>query len=230
MKQVMKHVITALFSLFVLTVSAMGQTALFEKANLADWDFHYHSDTPNESVKVNAVFNFTADGVLQCEGKPFGWLATKNSYKNFVLTVDYRYPPLAEPVNSGVFLRLNDPKKETFLPRTVEVQLKHENAGDFWTFHGMKLFDPKETDERFSQKDSENFGKMSGAKKLQGAENPVGQWNSLVIVCKDETVTVVLNGKLVNIATGVEQVAGKIAFQSEGGKVEFRSAVVRTLP
>jgi hypothetical protein len=43
-------------------------------------------------------------------------------------------------------------------------------------------------------------------------------------------IVVVVNGKIVNWVTDAEQTPGKIGFQSEGGPIEFRNAILTLLP
>ncbi|MDR0870582.1 MAG: DUF1080 domain-containing protein [Planctomycetaceae bacterium] len=212
--------------LFVLAVSAAGQTLLFEKTNLNEWAFH----TDKEGVQAADIYSF-ADGVLKCKGEPFGWLGTKENYKNFKLEVEYRWAEGAKPTNSGIFIRLCGQNEDTFLPKTIEVQLGHKNAGDLWGFHGFTLPAPKGADDRFSEKDgNEKLGKMMGVKKLQDREKEPGQWNAVEVLAVNGFVVVSVNGKIVNWVTDAEQVEGKIGFQSEGGPIEFRNAVLDVLP
>jgi hypothetical protein len=208
----------------LFAVSAFGQTALFEKKNLADWDFY----AVQAEVKVEDVFSFTDDGRLLCTGQPFGYLATKETYKNFKFAIEWRWTEGKEPTNSGIFLKIGEQPKDTFLPQTVEVQLQHQNAGDLWGFHGRELAGPAD---RFVARDGNaTTGKTKGVRKLLGAEKEPGQWNAMEILCADGLIVVVINGKIVNWATGAETIAGRIGLQSEGGPVEFRNALLTTLP
>jgi hypothetical protein len=53
-------------------------------------------------------------------------------------------------------------------------------------------------------------------------ENPAGQWNTLECVCAGDSITNILNGKIVNKGTGASHTKGKILFQSEGAEVFFK--------
>ncbi len=221
------------FCCLILSSAAFGQvdpvqTDMFASKNLADWAFH----ADKEGIKVEDVFSFTADGVLACKGTPFGWLGTKENYRNFKLALEYRWPEGVKPTNSGVFLRINHQKKDTFLPRVIEVQLAHGNAGDLWGFHGMGLPAPATcAASRVSWRPgNEKVGVSSGVKHLLNAEKEPGQWNTMEIVCSEGLVVVMLNGKIVNWVLDAEQTPGKIGFQSEGGPIEFRNAVLTALP
>ncbi|MDR1053804.1 MAG: DUF1080 domain-containing protein, partial [Planctomycetaceae bacterium] len=201
---------------------------LFSQTDLSKWDFH----TDQSGTKVNDVYSFSDGEILTCVGKPFGWLGTKEEYKNFKLSVEYRWPKGVEPSNSGIFLRLNKQPEKTFLPRCVEVQLAPKRAGDLYGFHGMKLTAPDGTaKDRISTRDGgETFGYVNGLKKIVDLEKEPSQWNSLDILCNNGLIVVVMNGKIVNWVTDAEQISGKIGFQAEGGKVEFRNAVLDILP
>lgn len=205
-----------------------GQVDLFEKKNLAEWDFFVE----DKEIAVGDVFSFTEDGILACKGKPFGYLATKELYKNYKISLEYRWPKDVKPTNSGIFLRITDQPPKTFLPKCFEVQLAHNSAGDLWGFHGRKLPAPPGSPEaRVVEADgNEIVGKQNGVKRILGVENKPGEWNALDILCSEGLIVVVLNGKIVNWATDAEVVPGKIGFQSEGGPVEFRNAVLNVLP
>ncbi len=223
----LKNLTGPLFAVLMLVSAvAVGQTELFKQTDLSQWDFHVDA----KDVAVTDVFSFNADGVLVCKGKPFGYLATKEAYGNFVLTVEYRWPQDSEPTNSGIFLRIANQPENTFLPRCMEVQLQHKNAGDLWGFHGMTVPAPKGMESRFSARDGgEKLGQMSGGKKLQDAELPPGQWNKLNVFCSGGMIVVTLNDKLVNWVTAAPRRPGKIGFQSEGGPVEFRAATLEVI-
>ena len=219
-----RQIITSLVCcwMFMTAASAFSQTALFEKKNLADWDFY----VAKEGVKAGDVFSFANDGRLLCTGEPFGYLATKESYKNFKFAVEWRWSEGKEPTNSGIFLKITDQPKDAFLPKTIEVQLQHKNAGDVWAFHGRTITEPGN---RIVSAENDAIGKFMGVKKLLDAEKASGQWNVMEILCTEELLVVVINGTIVNWTTGAEPIEGRIGFQSEGGPIEFRNAVLTTL-
>jgi len=207
-----------------VAVTALGQTSLFRGKNLADWDFY----VDKESVKVEDVFSFSGDGILVCKGQPFGYLCTKESYKNFKFSVQWRWPDGEKPTNSGVFLKIGEQPRGTFLPQTVEVQLQYKSAGDLWGFHGRKLTGP--ADRFVDREGNEKTGKTNGVKKILDQEKEPGQWNNMDILCNDGLIVVVVNGKIVNWTIGAEPVEGRIGLQSEGGPIEFRFATLTVLP
>ena len=54
------------------------------------------------------------------------------------------------------------------------------------------------------------------------SENPLGEWNTMVIETVGNTVRVWVNGDLVNDGFNATVEQGKIALQAEGSEVEFR--------
>jgi hypothetical protein len=61
------------------------------------------------------------------------------------------------------------------------------------------------------------------------SEKPLGEWNKMVIECRADTITVWLNGDLVNTGFGATATKGKIALQAEGAEVEFRIVELTSL-
>ena len=53
-------------------------------------------------------------------------------------------------------------------------------------------------------------------------EKPAGEWNTLEVECRGDTISVTLNGTLVNRVTRVKPARGKIQLQSEGAEIFFR--------
>ena len=194
---------------------------LFNGRDLSGWEA-FSSDP---AVKMEQVWS-VKDGVIVCKGEPMGYLHTVAQFKNYRLSVDYRWAPGQKPGNSGIFGRINGEPKP--LPRCLETQLKHESAGDLMTFHGMKL---SGNAERFKQTPNSKIGgNISAVKRMVGSENPAGEWNRVEIVVNGGDVTVSINGQKVNEAKDFEVVAGFIGLQSEGGEVQFRNVVVTPLP
>lgn len=193
---------------------------LFNGENLAGW-----SHILVEDVAMEDVWS-VADGVLVCKGAPLGYLHTDASYQDYTLTFEWRWAPGSEPGNSGVLLRIAG-EPETFMPKCVEAQLKHGSAGDIWAFYGANL--DAEGDRAREVTANPNLGDFKGLGKITDAEKPPGEWNLYEITASGGTLTLKVNGELVNEATGLDPVAGPIGFQSEGGEIHFRNMELRPL-
>ena len=176
---------------------------LFNGRNLDGWDaFLNGSETKDQVWSVK-------DGILTCKGTPAGYIYTQKDYQDFVLELDWRWDPVTKKEgNSGVLFRKIGEHK--VWPRSIEAQLMSKNAGDFWNIGEFVMTtDPDRTNGR-------------NTKKTEMAEYPVAEWNHDEIHCIGGDVTLIINGKVVNKATGCEQVAGPICLQSEGTPIQFR--------
>jgi hypothetical protein len=108
-------------------------------------------------------------------------------------------------------------------PKSIEVQMMHANAGDFWCIEENIVVPDME--KRRGPK--ENWG-VNG-KKLRripnltdGSEKPLGEWNAMTIECLGNAIKVWVNGDLVNHGFDATASQGQIALQAEGSEVEFR--------
>ena len=68
-----------------------------------------------------------------------------------------------------------------------------------------------------------------GFRGKNDVEKGVGEWNTLVVTMKGDTMTVRLNGVTVSRATGLGVTKGKIQIQSEGSEVLFRKIILTPL-
>lgn len=180
---------------------------LFNGADLTGWTHHLQGSAQAEDVwRVQ-------DGVLVCSGSPAGYLRTTTDYEDYVLYLEWRFSPVTRQAgNSGVLLRMNGPDK--VWPRSIEAQLMSGRAGDFWNIGEMPMkVDPKRTRGRNTRHTSAN-------------ENPVGEWNSYLILVNDGTVHLRVNGVTVNEAHDCLQVPGKICLQSEGAEIHFKDILL----
>ena len=212
----------AIVPLAVLSIQAARadesekEVKLFNGKDLAGWE-HFLVD---DKVKAEDVWSVN-DGILICQGKPGGYLATKENYESFKLVVEWRWPE--KPGNSGVLMRITG--KPTMLPNCVEAQLQSGSAGDMYGFQGFKIDGDKAR--RF---DAPNVaGGLKGLRKVTGNEKKPGEWNKYEIIAEGGDIAVMVNGKKVNEATDCDVRPGQIGLQSEGGVVHFRTGTLTPL-
>jgi len=192
---------------------------LFNGKNLDGW----HVDVPELDSNPDAPPSFIVrDGKLVSLGTPRGHLITDQVFKNYRLEVEYRFP--GEPGNCGVLVHASTPRAlNNMFPASIEVQMLHENAGDFWCI-AENIVVPNMV-ERRGPKENWGVNKGEGRRILNltdGSENPPGQWNEMVIECLGDAVKVWVNGDLVNHGTECTATQGQVAIQAEGAEVEFR--------
>ena len=194
--------------------SASPSIQLFNGENLEGWAHH----VVEPDVPIGDVWS-VRDGLLVGRGEPLGYLYTGGTYTSFELVVEWRWAPGTEPGNSGVLMRIGGEPKG--IPQAYEAQLKSGEAGDLYGFWGQPL---KGAPERMhGVQGHELLGDLSGVRKIEGNENPPGEWNRYEIRFDGPDLLVHINGKKVNEATGAAVVAGPIGFQSEGGEIHFRT-------
>ena len=193
--------------------------ALFNGKDLTGW----HADVPaaDSNVRLRSPF-LVRNGVLVSPGEPRGHLITDSSYRDYHLEVEYRFS--AEPGNAGVLVHASTPRAlYGMFPRSIEVQMEHGNAGDFWCI----LEDIHVPDMERRRGPPAQWGITEGkARRIlnltDSSEKPVGEWNILVIEAVGRSIRVWVNGDLVNDGSDATADRGQIALQSEGSEVEFR--------
>jgi len=193
-------------------------TSQDDSGQLSGWK-SFHED----GAATDKVWRLGDDGVLICKGLPKGYIYTEKDYGDFTLELEWRWPPDGEPGNGGVLLRTTG--KHKIWPKCLEAQINAGDAGDFWGLGGYELSGPAE---RSKSLEHPQFGKLTNVKKSEPAEKPAGQWNRYKIVADGDTVTLIINGRQVNQATGCETTPGKILLTSEGNEIHFRNVRLTT--
>ncbi len=165
-------------------------------------------------------------GMLVSMGTPEGHLITDARFENYRLEVEYRFP--GTPGNCGVLVHASTPRAlYKMFPKSIEVQMMHENAGDFWVI----VEDITADDMEARRGPKENWGVTEGKERriinlTDGSEKPLGQWNRMAIECLGDQIKVWVNGDLVNYGYDATVSSGSIALQAEGSEVEFRKVLL----
>lgn len=210
--------------------AASPQTAvsLFNGKDLTGWK----PDVPDRDRDPNGPPSFVVrDGKLVSLGTPEGHLLTDGRYRDYRLEVEYRFP--GKPGNCGVLIHASKPRAlYKMFPQSIEVQMMSGNAGDFWVIR--EDIKTKDMEKRRPRASGEKWGSAEGdARRIvnltDGSEKPLGQWNSMVIEARGRTITVWLNGDLVNEGFDATVDHGRIALQTEGAEVEFRKVQIGPL-
>ena len=215
------------FLIVLFSLSCRGQqVSLFSGRDLTGW----HWDVPEMDKDENARNPFIVrNGMLVSLGKPGGHLITDAEYENFKLEVQYRFA--GEPGNCGVLVFASTPRAlYDMFPKSIEVQMMHENAGDFWCI--VEDITVPDMEERRGPREEWGITEGKGRRILNltdGSENPAGEWNTMVIECVGNTIKVWVNGDLVNYGFDCTASKGHIALQAEGSEVEFRKVALEVV-
>ncbi len=200
--------------------------SLFNGKDLEGW----YADVPDadkakaEGKDIEPSF-IVRDGNLVSKGRPLGHLITMDKFKDYRLVVEYRF---AGKQGNCVVLVHTDGKRPRVLydmfPASIEVQLQHKQAGDFWCIHENIAVPDMAT--RRSGKPETWGGEQHQNRHIKnltdGSEKPLGEWNTMIIETLGDKVRVWVNGDLVNDGFDATAKEGQIALQAEGAEVEFR--------
>jgi hypothetical protein len=219
MKKIFLIAITILF-VYACAIPGRRQSySLFNGKDLSGW----HVDVPEMDTNAAAKNPFIVrNGMLVSLGKPNGHLITDAVYQNYRLQVEYRFA--GEPGNCGILVHASTPRAlYKMFPKSIEVQMMHQNAGDFWCI--VEDITVPDMEKRRGPK--EEWGITEGKKRrilnlTDGSEKPLGQWNTMTIECLRDSIKVWVNGDLVNYGYNATAQKGQIAVQAEGSEVEFR--------
>lgn len=210
MKTLLKSAAFIFLALLVLSCGSNKKTILFNGENLDNWSIY----TGNADVNPESVF-WVEDGILNTSGEPFGYLRSKESYSNYKLHVEWRWP--GEPTNSGVLIHVQG--DDRIFPHCIEAQLMHGKAGDIVLMGAGAGVTVK--DSAFMVSSNERFY-MSIPKFEDSSEKAPGEWNSYDITSVDGNLELVVNGVVQHSATELTMNEGNIALQSEGSPLQFR--------
>jgi hypothetical protein len=192
-------------------VTPTNHLELFNGKDFSGWTFCMRSNA--EPALAWSVTN----GVIHCTGKPGGYLRTVQNYKNYVLTVEWRFVKVAPKAdNTGILVHMQLPDK--VWPPCVQVQGKHDNQGDLIFMAGAESKEHRGMD-----------ANTPVPKRGPSNEHPVGEWDTVKTVCDGSNVKAYVNGKLMNEGTECTVTAGAIGFQSEGGEFEIRKVSLEPL-
>lgn len=225
---------TILFSLVTIVLLSCATSSkkvaapqnLFNGKDLTGW----HKDVPdmdkNPALKTPFIVR---NGLLVSLGTPGGHLITDAVYENYRLEVQYRFA--GKPGNCGVLVHASTPRAlYSMFPKSIEVQMENQNAGDFWCI--VEDISVPEMEKRRGAKADWGIteGKLRRIVNLtDGSEKPLGEWNTMVVECLGSAVKVWVNGTLVNYGTNATVSKGQIAVQAEGSEVEFRKVELTSI-
>lgn len=222
----MKKSLTLILLLLFPFVLVKGQVSLFDGNSLSGW----YMDVPDLQKDSSLRRPFIVrDGLLVSLGTPGGHLISDKSYENYILEFEYRFA--GKPGNCGVLVHASTPRAlYGMFPKSIEVQMMHSNAGDFWCIQE----DIQVNDMEKRRGPKENWGISEGKERrilnlTDDSEKPLGEWNHMKIKCEADRVIVWVNGVLVNDGYGATAQKGQIALQAEGAEVEFKGLILTPL-
>jgi hypothetical protein len=188
-----------------------GHVELFNGKDFSGWTFCMRSNADPTLTWI------VTNGVIHCTGKPNGYLRTQQAYRDYQLTVEWRFVKVAPKAdNTGVLVHMQLPDK--VWPMCIQNQGKSGRQGDLFLMEGAESKEHKGMDKNtpVPMHDKSN-------------EKPVGEWDTNVTVCAGNSVKACINGKFMNETTECTISSGFVGIQSEGGEIEIRKVFLEPL-
>jgi hypothetical protein len=184
---------------------------LFTGKDLIGWAAFPPDKTSLWSVK---------NGVIFCQGPTLTYLRSEKEYGNYHFHCEWRWPD--RPGDGGIGLHTTGP--DSSRPNSIEVQLNSPDAGDLF------LVGP---DLSASKMDlllrTDHSPVVRIPKELADTENLPGQWNSLDVFCKENTIRIFINGFPQNEVINVSRSRGSLCLISRGAPIEFQNLYLNPL-
>lgn len=227
---------------------------LFNGKNLDGWyvwtkDYRY--------ADPNRVFSVT-DGQLRISGENWGGVATKKSYRDYHLVVEWRWGGKTwgarekKARDGGILIHGvgEDGAHGGIWLESVESQIIEGGSGDIILVGGANKptltanarVEGKETYwDSASDPVTKNSGRFNwwgrdpqwkdeiGFRGPNDVEKPVGEWNRQEVIVNGDKITCILNGTVVIHGYNSSHQAGKIQIQSEGAEMYIRKVELRPL-
>ena len=186
---------------------------LFDGSSLAGWTEVRDDGTTGGDPVWSVV-----DGVLTSNPASAGYIYSEQVFQDFELVLDWRWASEVAAGDAGVLLRITgEPQK--VMPKCIEAQIRAGGVGDVQAYRGATL---EGDGDRYMKMDGgADLGEITGVEKTADLEKEAGQWNRCVIVVKGGNIEVKVNDELVNTASGLEPVAGRVGLQSVGGSMQI---------
>ena len=253
--------LTLTLSLATGPAKADGFTPLFNGRDLKGWytflQKHGKNADPDRVITIEdgsiRLYKHAKDG----ETVVMGYIATEKQYGDYHLRVKFRWgskkfqPRYALQRDAGIYYHILGP--DAVWPRALQFQVEQTNVGDLIALYGLQVdtwVDPKtKADKMPTFLDDADGGvpRVLGGKGIDYQKHLAGGyevdgWNTAEVIAKGDTVTHILNGRVVNRGVNVRLVdpdkpgepakpvtRGRIAIEIEAAEVDFRDVEIRDL-
>jgi hypothetical protein len=227
---------------------------LFNQKDLQGWYTYLQQSKYSDPKSVFRVQN----GMLRISGEEWGGIATKNSYRDYHLVVEWKWGEKTwgdrakKARDSGILVHATgeDGAYNGMWLESIESQIIEGGTGDFILVGGkgkpsmtvqVREHDGQLYWDRQGKPETRDRGRFNwfgrdpgwqdvlGFRGKQDVDRPVGEWNRQEVIAKDDTLTNIVNGVVVNVGTRASHKQGKIQLQSEGAEIWFRVIELRPL-
>lgn len=195
--------------------------------------------------------------VLRVSGEIYGALTSKQSFRNYHLTLQYRFgekkwpPRLQKLKDSGILYHANGEHGREYFRSWMlsqEFQIMQGHTGDYWqqadSAIDIRAFQPEgemnavaDQTQPFLQAGRGNGGPGFVMRQLN-AEKPDNQWNTVELICFEGQSLHIVNGQVVMVLKNsryrqngqdMPMWQGKIQLQSEAAEVFYKNIRLQRL-
>lgn len=195
---------------------------LFDGVDLNAWE----AWTPQTGrIAPDSVYQVSDKMIRMVGTDNGGYLISKESFKNFELTLSYRWNLDAlknktHKLNSGVMYRVPEKAPDSWFPQGIQFQIKEGSTGDFILL--------KEATMRIK---NEVYGPGKSVlipcnKQYAGA---LGEWNQLRVVAVGGDIKQYVNGRLISEGTDCSVLSGHILLCYERSPIDFKDIILSKL-
>lgn len=237
-----------------------GWTPLFNGKDLHGWytylQEHGRNSDPDGIIAIE-------DGVIHCYKRQahgshvvMGYLATEKEFENYHLRLQYKWgekqfePRLALKRDAGLYYHIVG--EDAVWPKSLQFQIQETDVGDLLALYGVQVdtwIDPATKDHEqatfLHPADGGESTVLGGSgigyqKRYKMYE--LDGWNTIELIVRGNTVTQIVNGKIVNQCENVRYAdpqsgaapvplsKGRIALEIEATEIYYRNIEIRPLP
>ncbi|WP_286235374.1 3-keto-disaccharide hydrolase [Thalassotalea sediminis] len=214
-------------------------------------------NTDNDKYQVFTVIEEDGQPVLRVSGEIYGAVTSKASYRNYHFKLQFRWgdikwPPRENKLrDSGILYHgIGEHGKEYYRSWMLsqEFQIMRGHIGDYWkqatSAIDVRAFQPEYIMNPVAD-ETQPFLKVGTGEEVDGfvlrkenREKPLGEWNSLELICFEgkslhivngEVVMVLKNSRYLKDGVPTRLAEGKIQLQSEAAELYFRKIQIQPL-
>jgi len=234
-------------------------TSLFNGKDLSGWDTYLSYQPGSDNTEILGVNKDTegifsvVEGAIRIDGRIWGALTSVQEFENYHLRLKFkwgekRYPPREqERRDSGLLYHCvgHHGAQSDHWMRSHENQIMEGDCGDYHSLDGAMIDIEADTTEIdgnknliFSKGSTVIRGVHQRVIKSETNEKPFGEWNEMELIVKGDSITHIVNGKVVLEAFNSAQTVdgqkvpltkGKIQLQSEGAEIYYKDIEIKFL-
>jgi hypothetical protein len=170
------------------------------------------------------------DGAIRISGQHFGYLATKEEYSDYRLVAEFKWgektwqPREKNARDSGILV--HSVGEDKVWMKSIEGQIIEGGTGDVLVVEGAGLTVGsqrlEEKTARFDRPGRNPWKDEIGFRGPNEIEKPLGEWNTLEMLCEGDHLCVTVNGHVTIEGEKAVPQSGRIILQSEGAEILFR--------